>query len=140
MKRLLPLFLLLSACATTRAPSPPAVTDAEMRATIGMLASDAFEGRMAGTAGEGKAAAYIAQRFHEAGLVPASGGFLQAFKVDRKPTPIPGEEVKLPLAQRHFIDQMNKRPAYVQAVLENLINWKFASDNFDRGTAWTYPG
>lgn len=40
----------------------------------------------------------------------------------------------------YYIDQMNKRPAYVKAVLENLINWKFASDNFDRGTAWTYPG
>ena len=39
----------------------------------------------------------------------------------------------------YYIDQMNKRPAYVKAVLENLINWKFASDNFDRGTAWTYP-
>lgn len=40
----------------------------------------------------------------------------------------------------YYIDQMNKRPAYVKAVLENLINWKFASDNFERGTAWTYPG
>lgn len=40
----------------------------------------------------------------------------------------------------YYIDQMNKRPAYVKAVLENLLNWKFASDNFDRGTAWTYPG
>jgi Fe-Mn family superoxide dismutase len=39
----------------------------------------------------------------------------------------------------YYIDQMNKRPAYVKAVLENLINWKFASENFDRGTAWTYP-
>ena len=39
----------------------------------------------------------------------------------------------------YYIDQMNKRPAYVKAVLENLIDWKFASDNFDRGTAWTYP-
>ncbi len=39
----------------------------------------------------------------------------------------------------YYIDQMNKRPAYVKAVLENVINWKFASDNFDRGTAWVYP-
>ena len=110
MKRLLPLvLLLLSACATTRVPSPPAVTDAEMRATIGTLASDAFEGRMAGTAGEEKAAAYIAERFRSAGLKPPAGGFLQGFKVDRKPTPIPGEAVKLPSAQRHFIGEMNKR-------------------------------
>lgn len=40
----------------------------------------------------------------------------------------------------YYIDQMNKRPAYVKAVAENLLNWKFASDNFDRGTPWTYPG
>jgi len=39
----------------------------------------------------------------------------------------------------YYIDQMNKRPAYVKTVLENLLNWSFASDNFDRGTAWTYP-
>ena len=39
----------------------------------------------------------------------------------------------------YYIDQMNKRPVYVKTVLENLINWKFASDNFDRGTAWVYP-
>ena len=57
MKRLLALFLLLSACATPRPAPTPAVTDAEMRVTIGMLASNAFAGRMAGTTGEQKAAA-----------------------------------------------------------------------------------
>lgn len=109
MKRLLPLFLLLGACATSRIPSPPAVTDAELRATIAVLASDAFEGRMAGTAGEAKAAAYIAERFRAAGLKPASGGFLQGFKVDRKPTPIPDAKVELPSGQRHFLAEANKR-------------------------------
>lgn len=39
----------------------------------------------------------------------------------------------------YYIDQRNKRPAYVKAVLENIINWKFASENFDRGTPWVYP-
>lgn len=39
----------------------------------------------------------------------------------------------------YYIDQKNKRPAYVKAVLDTLINWKFASDNFDRGTPWVYP-
>ncbi len=112
MKRLQPLFLLLSACATPRPAPTPAVTDAEMRVTIGMLASDAFEGRMAGTAGEQKAAAYVAERFRAAGLEPVGGGFLQGFKVDRKPTPMPGEEVKLPAAQRHFIAEMNRRGAF----------------------------
>jgi Fe-Mn family superoxide dismutase len=39
----------------------------------------------------------------------------------------------------YYIDQKNKRPAYVKAVLDNLLNWKFASENFDRGTPWVYP-
>jgi Fe-Mn family superoxide dismutase len=39
----------------------------------------------------------------------------------------------------YYIDQRNKRPAYVKAVLENIINWEFASENFDRGTPWVYP-
>lgn len=112
MKRLLSLFLLLSACATPRPPSLSAVTDAEMRATMTVLASDEFEGRMAGTPAEEKAAAYIAERFRAAGLKPASGGFLQGFKVDRAPTVIPGDAVKLPSAQRHFIAEMNKRGAF----------------------------
>jgi Zn-dependent M28 family amino/carboxypeptidase len=34
---------------------------------------------------------------------------LQGFKVDRKPTATPAESVKLPLGQRYFIEQMNKR-------------------------------
>ena len=40
----------------------------------------------------------------------------------------------------YYLDVQNKRPDYVGGVLDNLINWKFASDNFDRGSAWTYPG
>jgi Fe-Mn family superoxide dismutase len=40
----------------------------------------------------------------------------------------------------YYIDQMNKRPAYVKAVLENILNWTFASENFERGTTWVYPG
>lgn len=40
----------------------------------------------------------------------------------------------------YYLDAQNKRPEYVGNVLDNLLNWKFASDNFERGTAWTYPG
>lgn len=112
MKHFLPLFLLLSACATPRqAPLPP-VEEAELRATIGVLASDEYEGRLAGTAGELNAAVYIAGRFGAAGLVPAPGGFLQPFVVDRKPTDPPPESVKLPAGQRHFLDQMNRRGSF----------------------------
>jgi hypothetical protein len=103
-------LLLLAGCATTRVPpAPPTpVSEAEMRATIGVLASDAFEGRMAGTAGADKAAAYIAERFRAAGLGTMPGGFLQPFEVDRAPTPLPADTVKLPPGQRGFIEAMNQ--------------------------------
>ncbi|MCB2047379.1 MAG: superoxide dismutase [Novosphingobium sp.] len=39
----------------------------------------------------------------------------------------------------YYLDTQNARPKYVENVLDNLINWQFASDNFDRGTPWTYP-
>lgn len=108
MRLSLALFLLLAGCATPRLAPPPAVTEAEMRATIAALASDGFEGRMPGTPGADKAAAYIADRFRAAGLAEAPGGYLQPFKVDRKPTALPDAKAKLPSGQRYFIEQMNK--------------------------------
>lgn len=39
----------------------------------------------------------------------------------------------------YYLDVQNKRPAYVKAVLDNVLNWQFASENFARGTAWRYP-
>ena len=110
MKCLLPLCLALGACATVPpAPPPSPVNEAEMQSTIAVLASDAFEGRMAGTPGGDKAASYLAERFRAAGLEPPAGGFAQGFKVDRKPTPPPADSSKLPAGQRYFIDQMNRR-------------------------------
>ncbi len=38
----------------------------------------------------------------------------------------------------YYLDSQNKRPAYVKAVLDKLINWSFASENFERGSAWRY--
>ncbi len=40
----------------------------------------------------------------------------------------------------YYLDAKNKRPAYVGAVLDNLLNWTFASENLERGTPWQYPG
>ena len=103
--------LALSACATPR-PGPrtaPPVSETEMRATIEVLASDAFEGRMSGTPGEIKAADYIAERFRAAGLDAPGGGYLQGFAVDREVKPPPAESIKLPTGQRFFIAQMDKR-------------------------------
>jgi Fe-Mn family superoxide dismutase len=39
----------------------------------------------------------------------------------------------------YYIDVQNRRPEHVRAVVENLLNWDFASANFARGTVWTYP-
>lgn len=108
MKRLLPLFLLLASCATPSVTPPPPINEAEMRATIGELASDEMQGRMAGTPGGDRAAARIAELFEDAGLQALPDGYLQAFTVDRKPTEPPAG-AKLPPGQAHFIAQMNKR-------------------------------
>src|SRR5690606_22901060 len=100
----------LGACVTPgQAPPPPPVTEAEMRATVGVLGSDAFEGRTAGTEGETKAAAYIAERFRAGGLTAPEGGYLQGFQVNRGAKELPAESVRLPAGQRHFMEQMNKR-------------------------------
>ena len=39
----------------------------------------------------------------------------------------------------YYLDHQNKRPAYLDAVVEGKLNWAFASDNLARGSAWTYP-
>ena len=39
----------------------------------------------------------------------------------------------------YYLDVQNKRAAYVKAVIDNCLNWRFASENFERGSAWRYP-
>ncbi|MEO0464516.1 MAG: superoxide dismutase [Pseudomonadota bacterium] len=39
----------------------------------------------------------------------------------------------------YYLDHQNKRPAYLDAVVDAKLNWAFASENLARGTAWTYP-
>jgi Fe-Mn family superoxide dismutase len=39
----------------------------------------------------------------------------------------------------YYIDHQNKRPAYLDAVVDGKLNWAFASENLARGTAWVYP-
>jgi hypothetical protein len=83
--RLATLFvsLALGACASTpssEAPSSAAQIDpVRMSNMIRTLASDEFEGRAPGTAGETKTIAYIAEQFRLAGLEPAgeNGGWMQ---------------------------------------------------------------
>ena len=38
----------------------------------------------------------------------------------------------------YYLDHQNKRPAYLDAVVDGKLNWSFASENLARGTTWTY--
>src|SRR3546814_6885677 len=39
----------------------------------------------------------------------------------------------------YYIDRKNVRPDYVNAVVDELLNWDFAAENFGLETTWTYP-
>ncbi|MXO75530.1 M28 family peptidase [Altererythrobacter aerius] len=76
---------LLTACTTAAAPPPPAsgavpevaagtLSEATMRHAIARLASDEFEGRAPGTAGEEKTVAFLIDQFRKAGLEPGNNG------------------------------------------------------------------
>ena len=39
----------------------------------------------------------------------------------------------------YYLDHQNKRPAYLDAVVDGKLNWAFASENLARGTTWTSP-
>ncbi len=91
MKRLiLAAAMLLAGCATVTQQRQPGIAEAELRGTISVLASDNFEGRMAGTAGEAKTIAYIADRFKAAGLTSGARGpvpYLDPFAIVARPAP-----------------------------------------------------
>ena len=76
MRQLAALFALslsLSACAT--APMGEGrISQAAMAEAVRTLASDAFEGRAPGTAGEERTLAYLEQQFAAAGLQPGNNG------------------------------------------------------------------
>ena len=61
-------------------PRPaPAPDSAAIRTDVQYLASPALRGRLTGTPGNDSAAAYIARRYAQLGLVPVSPGYLQHF-------------------------------------------------------------
>jgi Fe-Mn family superoxide dismutase len=39
----------------------------------------------------------------------------------------------------YYFDVQNKRADYVKAVVDNCLNWDFASENHARGSVWRYP-
>lgn len=68
----LPVLLLLAACATGLR-DVPVVTPEGIAAHVAELASDDYEGREPGTAGEAKTLAYIEAAYRRIGLRPVSG-------------------------------------------------------------------
>ncbi|GAB3746453.1 M20/M25/M40 family metallo-hydrolase [Lysobacter olei] len=71
--------LLAAACQRDALPHARAAGSAWIEADVRQLADDRMQGRRAGTPGHARAAAYVAARFGQLGLVPAgdAGGFLQ---------------------------------------------------------------
>ena len=67
-------FAVFVSCAAMAAGSvqAKAVSEADLRTHIEILASDAFEGRKPGTEGEAKTVQYIAQQWARSGLKPAA--------------------------------------------------------------------
>ena len=39
----------------------------------------------------------------------------------------------------YYLDYQNKRPDYLKAVLDEVLNWDFAAENLARGATWKYP-
>lgn len=101
--------LLISGCATLAGPTIPAIGESDLRATIAILASNAFEGRMAGTPGEAKTIFYIADRFRAAGLTSGSRGpapYLDPFAVAAKPKPSALPPPDIPASHAEFMAHM----------------------------------
>ena len=95
MKRLAVLALaLLAGCATPRQPAALApVGEAELRALMAPLASDSFEGRMAGTAGEERTVAFLVERLRALGVKGGmpGGAFEQRFTIPAQRQGVPAE-------------------------------------------------
>ncbi len=67
------------------APAPEAITEAELRRDLFVMASDEMRGRLAGELDEMRASAWVAERAREAGLLPAGddGTYFQFFPLRR---------------------------------------------------------
>jgi len=67
--------VLLAGCAGGQRPPPPStdIDEIAFRTHVSVLASDDFEGRRPGTAGEDKTVAYLLEQFRKLGLKPGNG-------------------------------------------------------------------
>ncbi|MFL6709513.1 MAG: M20/M25/M40 family metallo-hydrolase [Massilia sp.] len=74
--------LLVAAGALAQDQAAPSSVDGQrLLDDVRTLAAPSFEGRATGTAGNRKAAAFIAQRFSDLGLLPFGAGYAQPFKI-----------------------------------------------------------
>jgi Fe-Mn family superoxide dismutase len=73
----------------------------------------------------------------------ADEGHLKAISTHDADTPLTGRANPLLTIDvwehAYYLDKQNRRADYISAVIDNLLNWDFASANFARGRAWTYP-
>jgi Fe-Mn family superoxide dismutase len=73
----------------------------------------------------------------------ADGGALKVTSTHDADTPLTGSANPLLTIDlwehAHYLDTKNERPRYLKAVIGNLLNWEFASENYARATPWTYP-
>ena len=93
--------LLLAACAVKPKLPPPStdIDEAVFRTHVRMLASDDFEGRKPGTAGEEKTVAYLVEQFRKLGLKPGIGeSFLQPVPMVES---VAGADASLSIAGSH---------------------------------------
>ncbi|MCU0255504.1 MAG: M28 family metallopeptidase [Vicinamibacterales bacterium] len=84
-------FVLLAGCGGPARSGAPEFSSERYRAHVARLASDEFEGRGPGTAGERKTVAYIEEQFRAAGLEPGVGdSYVQAVPaIEIRTTPDP---------------------------------------------------
>src|ERR1700676_4172499 len=93
--------LVLAACAVKPKLPPPStdIDEAVFRTHVRMLASDDFEGRKPGTAGEEKTVAYLVEKFRKLGLKPGIGeSFLQPVPMVES---VAGADASLSIAGSH---------------------------------------
>ena len=73
----------------------------------------------------------------------AESGALKVISTHDAATPIVGAANPLLTIDvwehAYYLDTQNRRADYLKGVIGNLLNWEFASENFARGTPWTYP-
>jgi Zn-dependent M28 family amino/carboxypeptidase len=107
-------MLALSVGGTFNVVAAPSLPEATYRRHIEVLASDAFEGRAPGTAGEKKTVEYIEQQFQAAGLEGAiDGSFRQ---------PVPVAEIK-PHADPTLQVTGAGGKSLALAVLDDVVVW-----------------